>query len=337
MAALALLAWVPAWAGDAATTTYTEIFLAQHADDKVNLCGFYDEGGRVLQIKQSGTQVRGYIAQGSTRCLQAPQMYFQGELNGIKLTGKMTVCNPEICVDAGLMPPTRETEFQFFVFDGGKRLYGYWVHDRITYREEHGRVVSCTDTKKIKKYDFNATKQEDDCASLKLALAQRKQMLAWYQQYSVTSTGAVVGPDGREVTGGFNGVQEELAQRVATPRAGSSGVHGSIKFWEFEDVVAGNTRGHSSVCWCETVCADDPDLDCVESWAQDECQAHEGSHCQNIIQFCQENIAGQPYSTALANWQAYTADPSIQLADEIAAYQVSIATLEQKLKEAGCR
>ncbi|KMY68746.1 hypothetical protein AAU61_03800 [Desulfocarbo indianensis] len=335
-ALLAALAAGPAAASEGATT-YTEIYIAQHASDKVDLCGFYDEGGRVLHIKQFGDKVRGYLAQGSTPCLKSPQMYFYGTLSGVKFTGKMTVCNPEICVEAGQMNPTRETHFEFMAFDGGKRLYGHWVHDRIEYREEGGRVVSCWDSKKVNKLDFNATRREDDCASLQLALEQRKQMLAWYREYKVTSRGALVGPDGREVAGGFNGVQDELAQRVAGPRAGGSGVHGSIDFWRFEDVVAGNKRGHAELCWCETHCADDPNLDCVEAWAQDECQAHEAAHCRSMKELCQNQIAGRPYAEALANWQAYTGNAGAQLAEEIAAYQVSIATLEKKLKEAGCR
>lgn len=333
---LAALAPLAAVAGQAATT-FTEIYTAQQAGQKVELCGFYDEGGRVLHIKQSGGKVRGYIAQGSTPCLQAPQMYFDGTISGIKFVGKMTVCNPDICVQAGLMKPTRETDFEFMAFDGGKRLFGNWVYDRIEYREEDGRVVNCRDVEKIKKYDFNATRRSDDCASLELALAERKQMLAWYKQYSVTSTGAVVGSDGREVTGGFNGIQDQLAQRLAGPRAGGSGVRGSVEFWKWEDVAAGNRRGHASLCWCETRCADDPDVDCVESWAQEECQAHEAAHCKSMIELCQSRIAGRSYSQAQAAWQAHSGDARAQIAEEIAAYEVSIATLEQKLKEAGCR
>lgn len=332
----ALLLLLPAVAAGDPATTFTEIYTAQQAGQKVVLCGYYDEGGRVLNLKQAGNQVRGYLAQGSTRCLQAPQMYFQGSLRGIKFTGKMTVCNPEVCVQARLMNPTRETDFEFLAFDGGQRLVGSWIYDRIEYREENGRVVSCRDVEKIKTPDFNATRQTNDCASLRLALAERRQLLAWYRQYTVTSTGTVVGPDGREVAGGFNGIQDQLAQKMAGPRAGGAGVHGSIEFWNLEDVMAGNRRGHADLCWCENHCADDPAVDCTESWAQEECQAHESSHCRTMNELCQSRIAGRSLAKARAAWQAYSGDFRAHIADEIAAYEVSIAVLERKLSEAGC-
>jgi hypothetical protein len=334
-AALGPAAAGPAAAGDA-ETVFTDLYVAQHADEEVNLCGFYREGGRVLQIKQLGGRVRGYLVEGTMRCLEEGSLYFQGAISGIKFTGEMTVCNPEICVEAGLMPATRTTEFEFLAFGGGKRLWGSWVHDRIEYREEDGRVVSCQDESQVRKHDFSARRQEDDCASLKLALSQRRQTLAWYQGYSVTSTGAVVGPDAREVAGGFNGVQQALAEEVAGPRAGGSGVQGSISYWRFEDVVRGERAGHDSLCWCETSCQQDAGMDCLEDWAHRECQAHEAAHCQSMISLCRRQIAGVAHDQALANWQAYTADAGAQLAEEVAAYQVSIATLEQMLEEAGC-
>jgi hypothetical protein len=77
-------------------------------------------------------------------------------------------------------------------------------------------------------------------------------------------------------------------------------------------------------------------MDCLEDWAHRECQAHEAAHCQSMISLCRRQIAGVAHDQALANWQAYTADAGAQLAEEVAAYQVSIATLEQMLEEAGC-
>lgn len=332
----ALLLLLPTVAAGGSATTFTEIYVAQQAGQKVDLCGYYDEGGRVLNLKQAGNKVKGYLAQGSTRCLEAPQMYFEGTLSGIKFTGKMTVCNPEICVQARLMNPTRETDFEFLAFDGGRRLVGSWIYDRIDYREENGRVVSCRDAEKIKRSDFNATRQDSDCASLQLALAERRQMLAWYRQYHVNSTGTVVGPDGREVSGGFNGVQDQLAQKMAGSRAGGSGVRGSIDFWNLEEVISGNRRGHADLCWCKTSCADDPEVDCTASWAQEECQAHESSHCRTMKELCQSRIAGRSSAQARAAWQAYSGDFQAHIADEIAAYEVSISVLEQRLREAGC-
>ncbi|MCF8031937.1 MAG: hypothetical protein K9K66_11115 [Desulfarculaceae bacterium] len=334
LAALVLAAGA-AWGGQA-VTTLEEVYLAINQDKEINLCGYYNEGGKVLQIKQSGSSIKGYISQGGTGCISAPELYFHGTLSGLKFTGKMIVCNPDICVEAGKMPPTRETDFNFVAFEDGKRLVGTWIYDSIEYKEEGGQVVSCWDAGQEERPDFLATRTGDDCASLQRALENQKKMLSYYTGYLVTRTGAVVGPDGREVAGDFNHFQSWLENQASQPQAGNSGVDGSISFWEFNDVMSGNTRGHASLCWCDSSCTKNTAVDCQETWAEDECRTHEAAHCQTIMDFCEQNLVGKSYDQAWAAWQAYLGDTAAHMADEINAYQTSIAYLEEQLKQGGC-
>lgn len=324
-----------AWGGQA-VTTLEEVVQAANPNPQYNLCGYYQEGGKVLQIKQSGNQIKGYISQGSTRCLSEPQLYFQGTLTGYKFSGKMTVCNPQVCVDAGKMAPTRETEFRFVVYEKGKRLLGTWVYDRIEYDEKDGQIVSCRDVAQEERSDFMATRGEGDCDSLRRALINRRKMQAMYADYQVTGTGAVVRPDGREVARDFNSFQSLLEDMAKRPQAGNSGVDGGVNPWDFADVMAGRSKGHASPCWCETRCSKNQAVDCQESWAEDECRAHESSHCQTLVDFCEQYLLGKPRAQAWAAWQSFLGDTSLHMADEQRAYQASIDFLEQKLEEGGC-
>ncbi|MBI5524449.1 MAG: hypothetical protein HY910_17630 [Desulfarculus sp.] len=332
------LAWsMSGWAGAGQAASLEDVYLAAHANDKINLCGYYRESGRILQIKQSGNQVKGYFSQGQSRCVSAPNLYFQGTLSGPKFTGTMTACNPAICVDAGQMEPTRQTEFSFVVHDQGRRLVGTWLYHSIEYKEQDGRVVSCSVTGSEQRGDFIAEKVVDDCASLKQALLDRKNMLSYYTRYHATSTGAVVNPDGREVAGDFNSYQAWVEKQVNRPSAAAAGANGAIEHWEFDEVMAGRGQGNAGPCWCKARCTKNNQTDCQEPWAEEECQAHEASHCQTMVSFCKQYILGKSRQGAWQAWQAYSGDTAAHMADEVKAYQASINYLEQKLKAAGCK
>jgi hypothetical protein len=329
--ALALALAGPAGAAGEAATTLEDV-VSSRLDKPVILCGFYEEGGKILKITQSGDQVTAQIAQGETGCLTTGDTYFTGTLSGNRFSGKMQVCNPDICVEAGIgWPETRETKFRFTVFQDGNRLIGSWVHHRIQYSEQDGKVVSCEDIKEEAWADFGATK--NSCWALQKSLAARKEALSHYETSVVTSTGAVRDETGRELASNFNQYQSWLAQELNKPGGGAGG--GETEYWEFEDVMAGNNQGRDSACWCESRC-DQAQTDCAKSYATDECLVHEAVHCANVVGFCEKYIQGKPYAQARRNWEDYKADTAAQMADEIMAYEASIAYLEGMLEEAGC-
>ncbi len=340
--AVLALAAPPTAAAEQATTTLEEV-VAAGQQEPLTLCGFYQEGGKVLEITQSGDQVTAKIVQGQTGCLKEGDVYFTGTLTGIKFSGKMQVCNPDICVEAGIgWEPVRETDFKFTAFEKGRRLIGSWVHHEIQYREEDGKVVSCRDVKAEDWSDFRAT--QTPCYALQKALEGRKKALALYQEAKVNANGGVLNSQGREVAADFDDFQAYVDRTLnpegASGRYGQSGQEpggGATKYWELEDVVAGNSRGRDSLCWCEPACDQNSDRACLTPYFQEECLAHETVHCDTAIAFCENSIKGKSFAEALNNWNRFQADTAVHLADEIVAYEESIRVLEEMLAAAGCQ
>ena len=333
-----------AWGGVSAgqeKTTLEDVFTAAHADKKVNLCGYYREGDNILHIKQKGDEVKGYFSQGKNECVANGGLYFWGTLSGLKFAGTVNACNPQECVRAGfLTEPIAETDFSFLVSseEGHKQLVGSWEQNEYDYEEYDGRPHDCPPTGNKLLQDFIAQKEENDCASLQQELSNLKKEQAYYggSGYQGLSSGPVV-YDGREIFRDFNSFQDWMAQKHSQEtHAGTTMYEGEIKYWDINDVIAGNARGHDGVCWCETQCTDSEATDCTEAWAEEGCEIHESSHCKHVVDFCNEQLAGKSATEAMAAYESFFSNTKLQMQDEYRAYQAQIDFMEQQLKDQGC-
>ncbi len=88
----------------------------------VELClsGQWQDGPRILAITHEGDSVTAEIVSGTLVCGEGGTA-FSATLNGNTLTGgDLKVCNPDECVDAGILPKTAVESFEGLVTDDAK-------------------------------------------------------------------------------------------------------------------------------------------------------------------------------------------------------------------------
>jgi hypothetical protein len=121
----------------------TVIFDVQHC-----LYGTWQDDERVVRITPPfSDSVTAEVIDG-TLCGEEGGIDFSGVLSGDRLTGDdLTVCNPDECVDPGLLPPSATVPFTAQVSDDGWSVSFDWTGDFYQFDEDaQGNIVSCTKT-----------------------------------------------------------------------------------------------------------------------------------------------------------------------------------------------
>jgi len=121
----------------------TVVFDVQHC-----LYGTWQDGDRVVRITPPlSDSVTAEVIDGDL-CGEPGGIDFSGVLSGDQLTGDdLTVCNPDECVDPGLLPPSATVPFTAQVSDDGWSVSFDWTGDFYQFDEDaQGNIVSCTKT-----------------------------------------------------------------------------------------------------------------------------------------------------------------------------------------------
>ncbi len=112
------------------------------------LYGTWQDGERVVRITPPfSDSVTAEVIEG-TLCGAEVGIDFSGVLDGNQLTGdELTVCNPDECVDPGLLPPSATVPFTARVADDGRSVDFDWTGSFYQFGEDsQGNIVSCTRT-----------------------------------------------------------------------------------------------------------------------------------------------------------------------------------------------
>ncbi len=112
------------------------------------LYGTWQDGERVVRITPPfSDSVTAEVIEG-TLCGADGGIDFSGVLSGDQLTGDvLTVCNPDECVDPGLLPPSATVPFTARVADDGRSVDFDWTGSFYQFGEDsQGKIVSCTRT-----------------------------------------------------------------------------------------------------------------------------------------------------------------------------------------------
>ncbi len=114
------------------------------------LNGQWQDGPRVLEVGHIFTQVTSNITSGELVCGEAGTA-FTGQLDpgSDRFSGSdMKVCNPEDCVDAGLLDKTDEVEYSAAISLGGNGIDFTWTRKLFDYQydDETGDLVACTES-----------------------------------------------------------------------------------------------------------------------------------------------------------------------------------------------
>ncbi|MEX0825483.1 MAG: hypothetical protein WD184_01805 [Acidimicrobiia bacterium] len=110
--------------------------------------GTWQDGDRVIRIAPPGSPaITAEVISGEI-CREEGGLDFSGTLEGDRLTGgDLKVCNPEECVDAGLLPASITVPFIGQVADDGQSVAIDWVGAYYEIEEDSsGNAISCTNT-----------------------------------------------------------------------------------------------------------------------------------------------------------------------------------------------
>ena len=121
--------------------------------------GTWQDGERVVRIAPSfSSSVTAEVISGSI-CGEEGGVDFIGMLDGDQLTGdELKVCNPDECVDAGLLPASVTVPFTAHVADDGMSVSFDWTGDFYQFEEDsEGNVISCTKTS-TEEHQFTITR-----------------------------------------------------------------------------------------------------------------------------------------------------------------------------------
>lgn len=123
------------------------------------LGGSWQDGDRILELSHDPSGlVRATVANGEL-CGDTAGPAFSGTLDGDRLTGNdLKVCNPEECVQAGLIPASLVVDYEAVVAGDGQSVSIDWQGDffEVEYNEEDN-VLSCMPTS-VEQHSFSISR-----------------------------------------------------------------------------------------------------------------------------------------------------------------------------------
>jgi hypothetical protein len=129
-------------------------FPVQHCLD-----GTWQDDKRVLHIAPPGVSAFTADVKSGTLCEEERGVAFSGKLEVDQVSGSnLTTCNPEVCVEAGLLESSVNVPYTGVVADDGMSITIDWVGDFFQFEEDsQGNVVSCTKTS-VEEHKFTITR-----------------------------------------------------------------------------------------------------------------------------------------------------------------------------------
>ncbi|HUG53542.1 MAG TPA: hypothetical protein VMR21_08070, partial [Vicinamibacteria bacterium] len=130
--------------------------VAQQWPLRVQHClnGLWQDGPRILRVRQTLTAVTATIQEGTLSCGEGGQA-FSGPLEttgpvGMVAGSDLKVCNPEACVAAGHLPTTELKSYTGTVSDDGRTVTVEWERQLFDREyDDEGNLTSCPATEAV--------------------------------------------------------------------------------------------------------------------------------------------------------------------------------------------